>query len=127
VAVWNEDCGRFQTICEVGTGLSDQNLAEFTKFFKELVVPKPPAGVQYGKMTPQFYIKPSVVWEIAAADITVSPTAACCLGDVEPNAGISLRFGRFLRIREDKSPEMCTSAHQILEMYYSQPLANRNC
>jgi DNA ligase-1 len=61
------------------------------------------------------------VWEITAADITISPTAACCLGDVEENAGFSLRFGRFLRVREDKNPTDCTSAHQILDMYYAQP------
>jgi DNA ligase-1 len=127
VAVWNEDCGAFQTICEVGTGFSDQNLSEFTKMFKEEVVSDPPRNVQYGKMIPQFYFRPNVVWEIVAADITVSPTAACCLGDVEnrPNAGISLRFGRFLRIREDKNPVNCTSADQIFQMYMSQPITSR--
>jgi DNA ligase-1 len=121
VAVWNEDCGRFQTICEVGTGFSDQVLADFTEFFKTKVVERPPSGVQYGKSSPQFYIEPTVVWEIGAADITVSPTSACCWGDVQDNAGISLRFGRFQRVREDKEPRHCTSAHQVLEMYNDQP------
>lgn len=121
VAIWNEDVARFQTICEVGTGLSDENLKLFTDFFKELVVSTPPRNVDYGKTKPQFFIQPRVVWEITAADITISPTAAACYGDVKPDAGISLRFGRFLRVREDKEPEMATRAEQILDMYMAQP------
>jgi DNA ligase-1 len=126
VAVWNEDRACFQTICEVGTGFSDQRLTEFTEFFKEHIATKPPHNVQYGKSSPQFFIKPAVVWEIAAADITISPTAACCYGEVVDDGGISLRFGRFLRIREDKDPVMCTTSSQIMDMYYAQPNRNDN-
>jgi DNA ligase-1 len=121
VAVWNKRCQLFQTICEVGIGFSDQILTQFTELFKDKVVKKPPPRVQYGKNSPQFYIPPTVVWEINASDITISPTTACCLGDVEENAGFSLRSGKFLRVREDKDPMNCTSADRICEMYYAQP------
>lgn len=120
-AVWNEDVGKFQTICEVGTGLSDENLKDFTESFKELVVSKPPPNVDYGKSKPQFFIQPQVVWEITAADITISPVAAACFNEVEEGSGISLRFGRFLRVRHDKDAHMATTAEQIFDMYRAQP------
>lgn len=56
-------------------------------------------------LDPAVWFEPKEVWEVAFADITLSPTYTAALGLVSDQRGLSLRFPRFVRTREDKSVE----------------------
>lgn len=57
------------------------------------------------------------------ADITISPNYTAALGLVSPAKGLSLRFPRFIRRRDDKAPEDATKPAQIAALYFEQNAA----
>ncbi|KAL1752714.1 ATP-dependent DNA ligase [Schizophyllum commune] len=74
----------------------------------------------FGGFRPDVYFKPHEVWEVRAADITVSPVSVAAKGLVSDSRGLSLRFPRYIKSREDKGIEEATTASQVARMYQQQ-------
>lgn len=127
LACYNDDDEEFQAITVVGTGFTDEQLKEFTDLLKPSEVDKKPAFVRVGEgkqAKPDVWFEPSVVWEIRAADLSISPVHVAAVGLVHESKGIALRFPRLLRVRDDKKPEDATTAAQVAHMYQSQGSGN---
>ena len=63
------------------------------------------------------WVKPEIVFELKAADLTLSGIHTAALDKIEPGHGISLRFPKCVVEVEDCKPEDCSSTLQILEIY----------
>jgi DNA ligase 1 len=78
-----------------------------------------PAFVEYSG-SPEVWFEPQEVWEIAFADVTLSPTYTAGIDNVGGERGLSLRFPRFLRVREDKGIEDASSEEFLADLYFKQ-------
>jgi len=121
LACYDEDTEEFQTICKIGTGFSEVDLETLSKALEPHLIQNPRSYYKYPDgMVPDLWFDAKLVWEVKAADLSISPTHKAAMGLVDPNKGIALRFPRFLRSRDDKEPEMATSASQVADFYNAQ-------
>ena len=78
-----------------------------------------PSYIEYGGY-PDVWFEPQEVWEMAFADITLSPTYTAAIGLVSEERGLSMRFPRFLKVREDKSIEEASTSDFLAGLYRKQ-------
>lgn len=115
LACYNQEDDVFETVCKIGTGFSDNQLATFYELFNSEIC-GPRKEYRYKEeAVPDLWINPRYVWEVKAAGLSLSPVY--CAGSEKYGKGISLRFPVFLRERCDKKPSDCTSSTQIKALY----------
>ncbi|MHC1586405.1 MAG: ATP-dependent DNA ligase, partial [Candidatus Hecatellaceae archaeon] len=66
----------FRTVCKVGTGFTDEDLAKLPELFKDYVIPHRHARVD-SQLEADVWFVPAVVLEIVGAEITLSPVHTC--------------------------------------------------
>ncbi|MBI2125555.1 ATP-dependent DNA ligase [Candidatus Woesearchaeota archaeon] len=107
-ACYNDKEDNFETVTKLGTGLTDEMLAELPKKLKRYQVDHKPARVVVSDIKPEVWFEPAIVVEVLAAEITKSPSHAL---------GLALRFPRFVKLRDDKKAEQATTSKEIKQMY----------
>ena len=116
--VYDSDKDEFVTISKLGTGLSDQGWRDMSQRLATLEVAEKPARVS-SILVPDAWLKPEIVVEVLADEITPSPRHTAGMTGDRP--GFALRFPRIVSLRTaDKKPEDATSVQEIREMFEQQ-------
>jgi len=120
MAAYDPDTDMFKTVCKVGSGFTDDDLAKLPELFKDFIIPHRHPRVD-SKLEADVWFVPAIVLEIIGAEITLSPLHTCAYGKVREGAGLAIRFPRFTgRYRFDKGPEQATTEKELIEMYKAQ-------
>jgi DNA ligase-1 len=123
LACRNDETGSLEVVTKCMSGFTDS----FYKANRERYDPEgdntlggQPSYVEYRGGQPAVWFEPQEVWEMAFADVTLSPTYTAAIGLVSEERGLSLRFPRFLRVREDKSMEEASSREFLAGLWRKQ-------
>ncbi len=114
LAAYNDENEKYEAFCKIGTGFTDEALENFHAKFSEYITLNTAEFSYKTAVKPDVWFEPVFVWEIKAASFTRSPIYSV---GIEEEKGLSLRFPRFIREREDKGPKDSTTTAQILKMY----------
>lgn len=112
VGVYDASKDVYLTVAKIGTGLTDEEWRTLkTKSEKLRSKIKSPRYIVNKLMDVDVWIRPSVVVEIRADEITRSPTHT---------AGLALRFPRLERFRDDKRADDTTTLQELKNMFGRQ-------
>jgi DNA ligase-1 len=130
IGVYDEKKEEFLTVAKIGTGLTDIEWRQLKiEVEEEKSKEKPDNYVVDKMMTCDFWVKPKIVVEIRADEITRSPvhTAGRVMGPSKSGnsfevkvAGLALRFPRLERFRPDKNPKDATTIKELDKIYNLQ-------
>jgi len=103
----------FVTMTKIGTGVTDALWKIMKQSFETHASKEKPKRYELvdKAFTPDVWVNPAIVVEIAADDITKSPTHG---------AKFALRFPRLVRIRTDKQVDQVTTVSELETMYHNQ-------
>ncbi|KAJ5988637.1 DNA ligase [Penicillium waksmanii] len=127
LAAYNPNNDTYETICNIGTGFSEAVLEEMHKALTPLIIDRPKpfyAHSSVPKDQPDVWFEPRLVWEVKTADLTLSPRYKAAADEFEGTTGggkgVSLRFPRYIKSRDDKTPDQATTTRAVAEMYRKQ-------
>ncbi|MCJ1274189.1 hypothetical protein MMC21_001984 [Puttea exsequens] len=122
LAVRNPTTGSLEAVTKCISGFTDKFYKENKERYNEETranLISRPSYVEY-PYEPDVWFEPQEVWEMAFADITKSPTYTAAIGLVDEDRGLSMRFPRFLKVREDKSIDEASTADFLAELWWKQ-------
>ncbi len=119
LAAYDPDEDIFRTVCKVGSGFTDEDLAKLPDTLGEYHWDERHPRVD-SLMDADIWFSPSLVLEVLGDEITLSPVHTCAYNRLREDSGLAIRFPRFIRLREDKSPEDATTVDEVVDMYNSQ-------
>lgn len=129
LAAYNAETQTFETVCNIGTGFTEVNLADIHKELSQHLIDGPKPFYSHSTVKndqPDVWFEPRYVWEVKTADLTLSPRYRAAIDEMGGKNGISLRFPRYIQSRDDKKPEDATTTSAVAEMYRNQEVVAKD-
>lgn len=119
--IYNQAKDRFESVCKIGTGMTDDEFKSYKKACDENSSSEIPKNYVVAKdLAPDVWVSPKIVVSVRADDISRSPLHSAAKEEI--GQGLALRFPRVMELRIDKSPEDATSAKELVGLFKSQKL-----
>lgn len=130
LACRNDETGSLEVVTKCISGFTDAFYKANREFYddggeggsgeRRNTHARQPGFVEYSGPQPDVWFEPQEVWEMAFADITLSPVYTAAIGLVSEDRGLSMRFPRFLKKREDKGIEEASTSEFLAGLYRKQ-------
>lgn len=119
-SVYDDMTDTYPTVCKIGTGFTEEMLAEFKERLEEHVLESRSPKV-ISDIEADVWFEPVEVIEVLGDEITISPTHPAGRNRLKGKGGLAIRFPRFTgRWRDDKDSTQATTVDDLIEAFERQ-------
>jgi DNA ligase-1 len=112
-AIYNEEENRYDAICKIGTGISDELFKEILENLKDFETLKKTKDVAVNEdLKPDVWVRPHFIITVDADEVTKDISKSNDVGN-----GLSLRFPRLIEWDREKSLEEVTTVEELTRIY----------
>lgn len=112
--VYSKEEDRYESCTKIGTGISDEMLAEIKERLDGILVKEVPKEYLIDeRLKPDMVVSPEIVVTVEADEISKGKGTT----DSSPAKGLSLRFPRLIEFGRDKNPDGATSVSELWDMF----------
>ena len=113
-AVFNAEVDKYDAICKIGTGMTDDLLREIYEKLSDISCKSQPKNVRvYDTIKPDVWVSPKYVITVDADEITRNISN----NETGVGGGLSLRFPRLIEFDRKKGVENITTVKEMVDMY----------
>lgn len=114
VGAVNKKLNTIESVCKIGTGLSDELLVEIKNIIDPIISKtKPKEYTTHKNLKVDVWTVPKLILEVQGAEFQNSPKYTLGISDLK--TPISLRFPRLKRLRPDKTVETSTPSSELIK------------
>lgn len=125
LGLYKPDDEKFYSVAKVGTGMTEEQLKTIKQDLTPLEIKEKPENVVAEKILfPDVWVKPEIVTEIDADEITRSPGHTAGRGikasfekEIPVDKGLSLRFPRMKVWKRDKQATQSTTVAELIRLF----------
>ena len=120
LACYNDETDNYEAIIFANGGLKERQMGELYFYLKDYIIQYTPNNYKLGKYKPDVIFAPKVILQLKTFLICLNQFSAVGYNQIYDNYGISIRFPKILKIRDDKKKNQICTSEKIVNLYNSQ-------
>ena len=117
---FNEENDNYEALTITHGSLKERQLGELFYYLQDYVLQYIPSNYKFGKYEPDVVFYPKVIVKAKSFYVCLSSFSAAGYNLISDNMGLSIRFPKILKIREDKKLTQIITTEKLMNLYETQ-------
>ena len=120
LACLNDENDNYEAFALTHGALKERQLGELSYYLKDYIIQYAPNNYNLGKYQPDVIFAPKVIVKTKTFFVCLNQSSAVGYNSISDNYGISLRFPKIQKIREDKKINQVCTSERLINLYRNQ-------